>query len=243
MRRLLVATGSVAALSMGAAALAVWRFRRRADPPGARSCSPGNGQGSVRERDIAEKLLLYAVPPAWMAAGFADWICHRATRIETTAGAKESLIHLLMQAEFGIPVLATLFCEVTPPVIGSEIAAYLLHEATVYWDLKYTAPRREISPIEQQIHAYLEVIPLTAIALMAVIHWPETRVLFGRGSSPTGVSLRLRKEPLPAAYIIALLTAVALFNGLPYLEEFWRGWQASGGRLVPKTARQSGVAN
>jgi hypothetical protein len=94
-------------------------------------------------------LLLYAEPLAWIAAGFADWLCHRATRIETTAGAKESLIHLLMQAEFGVPVLLTLFCEMTPPVIPSEIAAFFGNEATVYWDLKYTVPRRDIAPVEQ----------------------------------------------------------------------------------------------
>lgn len=109
------------------------------------------------ERETARRLLLYAVPPAWIAAGLADWLCHRATRIEDTAGAKESLIHLLMQAEFGVPVLLTLFCEITPPVIASELAAFVAHEATVYWDLKYTTPRREISPIEQQVHGYLEL--------------------------------------------------------------------------------------
>ena len=54
-------------------------------------------------------------------------------------------------------MLLTLFCEITPPIIASELAAFVAHEATVYWDLKYTTPRREISPIEQQVHGYLEL--------------------------------------------------------------------------------------
>jgi hypothetical protein len=195
------------------------------------------------EREVARKLLLYAVPPVWIAAGLADWLCHRATHIETTAGAKESLMHLLMQAEFAVPVLATLFCEVTPPVILSEIAAFLAHEATVNWDLSYTSPRREIPPIEQQVHAYLELLPLVAIVLIAVLHWPETKASFGFGARPIDLSLRLRKHPLPWSYRIGLLTAVALFNGLPYLEELWRSLRANRGRLVPdRLPGQGGIA-
>jgi hypothetical protein len=190
------------------------------------------------ERDTALKLLLYAVPPAWIAAGLADWLCHRATKIETTAGAKESLLHLLMLAEFGIPVLALLFCEVTPLVIFLEIAAFVAHEATVYWDLKYTLPRREIPPIEQQVHAYLELLPLVAIALITVIHWPETKLLFSLGTSPIDLSLRPRKNPLSLRYRIGLLTAVTLLNGIPYLDELWRGLRANRGRLVPNQANE-----
>ena len=36
-------------------------------------------------------ILMYFILPLWLAAGFADWLCHRATHIETTTGAKESL--------------------------------------------------------------------------------------------------------------------------------------------------------
>lgn len=35
-------------------------------------------------------LLLWFVLPVWLIAGFADWLCHRATHIETTAGIKET---------------------------------------------------------------------------------------------------------------------------------------------------------
>ncbi|MCP1436612.1 hypothetical protein J3D56_000048 [Erwinia persicina] len=33
-------------------------------------------------------VLLYFVLPVWLIAGFADYLCHRATNIETTAGLK-----------------------------------------------------------------------------------------------------------------------------------------------------------
>src|SRR3954468_12025742 len=192
----------------------------------------GGGAEPSIERETARRLLLYAVPPAWIAAGLADWVCHRATQIEDTAGAKETLIHLLMQAEFGVPVLLTLFCEITPPVIASEIAAFVAHEATVYWDLTYTAPRREIAPFEQQVHAWLELVPLVAIALIAVLHWPETKALFGFRDGPLDLSLRLRDEPLPLWYRVGLLISVALFDALPYCEELWRCLRANDGQLV-----------
>lgn len=242
MNRFLLTT-CVVALSVGigvcwAAGRIPRKPRNGAEPrspllPGSEPRPHTDGVAPGVERDAARKLLLYAVPPAWIAAGLADWLCHRATRIETTAGAKESLMHFLLQAELGIPVLTMLICEVTPPVILCEIAAFLAHEATVYWDLKYTLPRREIPPIEQQVHAYLELLPLVAIALIAVMHWPETKSLFGRGTGPVDWSLRLREKPLPWRYRIALLTAVGLFNGVPYIEELWWGLRANRGRLVP----------
>jgi len=53
-------------------------------------------------------ILMYFLLPVWFGAGFADWLCHRASHIETTTGAKESLIHLLMFAEVGVPLLAAI---------------------------------------------------------------------------------------------------------------------------------------
>ena len=34
-------------------------------------------------------ILMYLILPLWLAAGFADWLCHRASHIETTTGAKD----------------------------------------------------------------------------------------------------------------------------------------------------------
>src|SRR5437879_1348964 len=47
-------------------------------------------------RDPTQAVLLYFILRFGSWRAFADWFCHRATDIEHTAGAKESLIHLLM---------------------------------------------------------------------------------------------------------------------------------------------------
>lgn len=56
-------------------------------------------------------LLLYFVLPVWLIAGFADWLCHRATEIEHTSGVKETWIHILMFLEMGTPLLLALFTQ------------------------------------------------------------------------------------------------------------------------------------
>ena len=37
--------------------------------------------------------------PVWLAARFADYLCHRAASIETRSGWRESLLHLLQFGE------------------------------------------------------------------------------------------------------------------------------------------------
>ncbi|UYG07195.1 hypothetical protein [Halomonas sp. M4R1S46] len=54
------------------------------------------------------QVLLYVFLPLWGIAGFVDWCCHRATRIEATSGLKESLVHSLMGVQVGIPILLCL---------------------------------------------------------------------------------------------------------------------------------------
>ncbi|TIU33740.1 MAG: diguanylate cyclase, partial [Mesorhizobium sp.] len=92
-------------------------------------------------------ILMYFVLPVWLIAGFADWLCHRATHIESTTGAKESLIHLLMFAEVGIPLLAAMFLEVNALVVAVMIVTFFVHEATAMWDVRYATTARTVSPI------------------------------------------------------------------------------------------------
>jgi hypothetical protein len=65
----------------------------------------------------AQTVLMYFVLPVWVAAGFADYLCHRATSIETTSGWKESLLHLLQFGEMALPTLAAIFLEINALVI------------------------------------------------------------------------------------------------------------------------------
>lgn len=179
--------------------------------------------------DPTTLILLYFVVPIWFLAGFADWLCHRATDIEQTSGAKESLIHLLMYAEVALPLLACLFLEINALVILSMILAFLAHEITAMWDVSYAVQHRHVSPWEQHIHSFLEMVPLMAILLVLSTYWEPFLALVGLGNAPADFSLSWKERPLPDIYLVTVLSAAFLVELLPYLEEFWRGIRARRG--------------
>lgn len=184
-------------------------------------------------------ILMYFILPLWLAAGFADWLCHRASHIETTTGAKESLIHLLMFAEIGLPLLAAMFLEINGLIIAVMLLAFFVHEATALWDVSYATSARTVTPIEQHVHSFLEIIPLMALVSVVSRHWQQFLAVFGMGSEPLRTDLTLKSEPLPIVYIASILIVVLLFELLPYIEEFVRGLRANRGRLVPPKARDA----
>ena len=171
----------------------------------------------------AGEVLLYFLVPLWLAAGVADWFCHRASHIETTTGVKESLIHLLMFGEVGIALLAGIFLEINAGIILLMIVVFLIHEATALWDVSYAVTGRRVSPLEQHIHSFLELIPLMAILCVVVLHWQQFLSLVGMGSERADFTLGLKVQKLPTSYVAALFTAIMLFEFLPYMEELWRG--------------------
>jgi hypothetical protein len=175
---------------------------------------------------IAQYILMYFVLPLWLAAGLADWFCHRASRIETTSGPKESVFHLLGLAEMGVPVVLALFFEINALVIAVMIAAFLLHEFTTWLDVRYASSTREITPVEQQIHSFLEVLPLMGLAFIVLLHWGQFLALFGLGSETARFALALKQPPLPLSYTLTVLAAVLLFNIIPFTEELIRGLRA-----------------
>jgi hypothetical protein len=174
-----------------------------------------------------QNLLLGGVMPLWLGAGLADWYLHRRTRIEDTAGPRESLIHHLMFAETGIPVLLGLFCEVNAGVLAAAYAATGAHWATAYWDQAYAEQRRPVTPIEQQVHSVLEMSPVTAAFLLTALHWDQALALAGHDASRPRFVIRLkRRDPLTIPARVSLLTAIALLGVLPYAEELLRCWRA-----------------
>ena len=175
---------------------------------------------------VAQSMLMYFVLPLWLAAGFADYLCHRATSIETTSGPKESLLHLLQFSEMAIPTLAAIFLEINALVILVMIVSLILHQLTAMWDVHYAYHRREVTPIEQHVHSLLEMLPLTALLIVVALHWPQFLALFGAGNEPMDFSLRLKDPPLPWLYVTAVLTLVILFEVLPYVEELVRTLRA-----------------
>jgi hypothetical protein len=187
--------------------------------------------------DVTQNVLMYFVLPLWLAAGFVDWLCHRASSIATTSGAKESLIHLLMFAEMGIPITAAIVLEINALVIAVMIVAFLLHEATALWDVSYATEKRVVTPIEQHVYSFLEILPLMGLVLVVVLHWGQFLALFGLGTEAARFDISLRQQPLPWGYVLSVPAAVLLFELLPYIEELIRGLRANNGALVPSKPR------
>jgi hypothetical protein len=168
----------------------------------------------------ARLLLMGGVIPLWIAAGLADWWCHRRTRIESTSGLPENLFHWLLAAEGGIAILAAALLEIDAATLLVVFAMFLAHEATTYLELAYTVPRRDVRPLEQMIHSFMELLPLVILALLAAMNWEQVRALLGAGTPDFG--LRTKEQPWPAGYLVAAAAAVFLFNLLPMAEETLR---------------------
>ena len=188
---------------------------------------PFRAEGDDATADVSRAFLMYFVVPLWIAAGTADAACHRATDIETTSGPKESALHILMLAEVGIPLMAAMFLEVTSPVLALLIASFLLHELTALWDVSYAVKRREVTPIEQHVHSFLEMIPLMAASVAAILHWKQFLSLIGIRRDEQDFRIMLKKRPLPLAYSATVIASVMLLEGLPYALEFMRGVRAT----------------
>ncbi len=166
--------------------------------------------------------MMYFVVPLWLLAGLADYLCHRATHIESTSGPRESVIHLVMCGELGPALLAAIFLDVNALVIAFMILMFVLHEFTALWDVRYAETRRRVTPFEQHVHSFLELVPLLGLTLIAARHWPQFLALFGVGAEPARLTFAWKSESLPPPYIAAVL-AGAFLLGLMYLEELIRG--------------------
>lgn len=172
--------------------------------------------------EFAQLLLMYFLIPLWIAAGFADWICHRRSDIEHTAGVKETLIHLLMFVEVGMPLLAALLLDINALVIVVMISAFFIHEATALWDVSYAVSKRLVSPLEQHVHSFLEMLPLLAICIVCLVHQNQLLALVGMGNEAARFDVALKTDLLPTAYVVAFLAFAFVFNIVPYLNELWQ---------------------
>ena len=143
--------------------------------------------------EVTRSILMYFILPLWLAAGFADYLCHRAAHIERTSGVKESALHILQFAEMGVAILAAMFLEINALVILIMIACFFLHEATALWDLSYASATREVGPIEQHVHSFLEMLPLMGLLMIIVLYWPQFLSLLGL--EPASFDIRLKEPP------------------------------------------------
>jgi hypothetical protein len=181
----------------------------------------------------AQGILMYFILPVWLAAGFADYLCHRAASIQTTSGPKESLLHLAQFGEMAVPTLAAIFLEINALVFAVMLVSLVLHHLTAMWDVSYAYGMREVRPIEQHIHSVLEILPLAALLLIVALHPSQFLSLFGVGADSAEFSIRLKDPPLPWLYVSTMLTLVFLFEVLPYVEELVRGLRVKRQKLGP----------
>ena len=168
--------------------------------------------------ETALHLFMYGLLPLWILAGLADWACHRRTRIEATTGLRENLFHWAQFLQVGVAVLALLLLEINLAALSLLAVLFLTHELTTWIELRMVAGRREISPVEQMVHSFMEILPLAAWFLLAAAYFGEARP----GADPGRWKWEWKAEPLPVAYLVGVFVAVLALNVLPLAQEAWR---------------------
>ncbi|NEW69455.1 diguanylate cyclase [Streptomyces rapamycinicus] len=187
-------------------------------------------RGAVDVEDANRRFLMYGVMPLWFVPAVADWLMHRRTRIEDTSGTKESAIHALMMTEAGVPVAMGLLARVNPLVLSVMGGAAVAHGATALWDVSLATEEREVRPVEQHIHSFLEVLPLSAMAFTCCLHWDQVRAALRGGDRPEDWKLLPKDNPLPARYLAAIGLGIGACVVLPYAEEMRRCLRAAKAR-------------
>lgn len=167
--------------------------------------------------DAAQALLMYVLVPLWIAAGLADWLCHRSTAIARTSGLRENAFHWVLLAQGGLVLAAIALLEINAAVLLLAFAGFLAHELTTYIELRYTVARREVRPVEQMVHSFMELLPLAILSLVAVMQWDQVLALSGAGEPD--FALEPKAQPWPLAWLLATAGAVLLLNVLPMAEE------------------------
>ena len=162
--------------------------------------------------DVLSALLLWVMYPVWLLAGAGDYVCHRLTDIERTSGATESWLHVAQFAVLASAFACAVLLQMSTAVFIVMVVLVLAHSALSYIDVRYTDGRRRILPIEQTIHGFMEVLPLGAVALIGVQHWPEIR----SGSLVFAGRAALEWDR------VLLLASFVVLAGVPVLEELLR---------------------
>ncbi len=233
---------SLVSILLGAGAGLAYLGTKRS-PAKADKGAPGEREQARREVDeTTRRYLMYVIMPVWSVAGFLDWLWHKQTKIETTSGVQESVMHLLMMVEVGTPILTGLFLEMNAGTLALMGAGWLMHEATVAWDVSYSLSRRKIYAREQHTHSYMQSIPFNVLATMACMYPEQSLALVGMGPEKPDFKLRFRKAPVPLMDFAIIVACMGAVSFLPHVEELWRCYQAQqrgeAGSEVPECARE-----
>jgi hypothetical protein len=168
----------------------------------------------------AATLLAWTGYLAWLAAGSADFACHRATGLARTSGWRESALHLAQIALVASSVLLWLLFEPGRGLALLVGVLLLAHAGVGYADTRVAwAARRDIRPFEQHVHSVLDLAPWIAYGLAFFLPPREP-----------GWGLALRAPALPVSLWLAVLVPALLLVALPALLEFGRAWATRGVR-------------
>jgi hypothetical protein len=167
-------------------------------------------------------LLLFVFLPLWGIAGFVDWCCHRATKIETTSGLFESFLHSIMGIQIAIPILLCILFEVNVSILLICLFVWLLHEAVAHFDVHYAAPVRHISIWEMHAHNYLSTLPLYMLSIIFILNWPVVIQLVSMEWTNAFQFKRIDQPWGGENYLSFYLTFMAILCVFPYAEEFLR---------------------
>jgi hypothetical protein len=162
-------------------------------------------------------LLVWGIYPAWLLAGAGDYLCHRNTCIERTSGATESWLHLAQFVCLAVAFACAVLLQISAAVFVVLVALVVAHSLLSYIDVRYTDGRRRISPIEQSVHGFMDVLPLVAVAVLGVQHWQQIRA----------GSMTFALHPSVDLGRVLLLSSFAVLAGLPVLEELLRTLRSS----------------
>lgn len=146
-----------------------------------------------------------------------------------------------MMTEVGIPIALTLRYEVNPLLFAVQLGATAAHEATALWDVRTALDSdREVKPVEQHIHSFLESLPFGALASLMCLHADQVKSLLrgGRGD-PDAWRLVPRRRPLSRGYLAGVGAAIGVCVLLPYGEELLRCRRAAKARKKRVTSDEA----
>jgi NADH:ubiquinone oxidoreductase subunit 6 (subunit J) len=164
--------------------------------------------------------LAWVLYPLWLIGGAVDYVCHRRSDIQHTSGIQESWLHVAQFLTMALVFVSAVVLQITLPVVVALVILVVAHTVLSFIDVSYTLGRRHISPSEQHAHGLLNVVPLVAIGLLAILNW-QTLL-----APSTDSVVRLKDEPLSATHVAMLLGSFGVFAGGPVLEEWLRTYRA-----------------
>lgn len=153
----------------------------------------------------------YAAYLTWLVAGFADFACHRLSRLPETSGIRESNFHMLQIALIGGSVVLWLTVEPGQGLLASCTALAAIHAVFGYLDTRSAYGLRPITPLEQHVHSILDMAPWIAVGLLGLS--------VASGNSPGEWRLQLRNQALPSSTWFSVLFPAFALVAIPALVE------------------------